>query len=237
MSEQVARARYDYGAFDDAALAAAITRRDVGAFRHLMTRCNQRLFRVARGMVPSDHEAEDVVQQAYVSAYEKLGTFRGESALLTWLTRIVINEAKQRMRDRKDTVDVESLEREPLGERQVIPFPGRSAGEDPAAGAARAELRRLLEQAIGELPAAFRVVYLLREIEECTVEETAEQLGIRPETVKTRLFRARRMLREGLEDRVASSLKEAFQFLGPRCARITERVIAQLGLSEPSDAA
>ena len=237
MSEQVARARHDYGAFDDAALAAAITRRDVGAFRHLMTRCNQRLFRVARGMLPNDHEAEDAVQQAWVSAYEKLGMFRGESALLTWLTRIVINEAKQRMRDRKDTVDVEALEREPLGAGQVIPFPGRSAGEDPAAGAARAELRRLLERAIGELPPAFRVVYLLREIEECTVEETAEQLGIRPETVKTRLFRARRMLREGLEGRVASSLKDAFQFLGPRCARITERVLAQLGLSEPSDAA
>lgn len=237
MSEQLVRRRPDFADLDDAALAAAITRRDVGAFRHLMTRCNQRLFRVARGMLASDHEAEDVVQQAYVSAYEKLGTFRGQSALLTWLTRIVINEAKQRMRDRKHTVDVEALERESTSASQVIPFPGRPGGEDPATGAERAELRRLLEAAISELPSTFRVVYLLREVEECTVEEAAELLGIKPETVKTRLFRARRLLREVLEERFEASSREAFEFLGARCARISDRVIAQLGLSEPSDAA
>lgn len=142
-----------------------------------MARCNQRLFRVARGLVANDHEAEDVVQEAYVTAYERLATFRGESALTTWLTRIVINEAKQRLRERKPTVAVDQLDVAPPG--AVIAFPGAFA-EDPAAGVARAELRHLLEQAIDRLPTPFRVVYVMREIDELSVEETAAGLGLKP---------------------------------------------------------
>jgi RNA polymerase sigma factor (sigma-70 family) len=218
----------EYARLSDAALAAGIARGERDAFRFLMTRCNQRLFRIARGMVASDHEAEDVVQECYVIAFEKLGEFRSEASLLTWMTRIVINEAKQRSRNRKATVDLEALDERPAASGQVIPFPARMSGEDPVAGAARAEMRHLLEAAIDTLPAPFRVVYVMREIEECTVDETASSLGLRPETVKTRLHRARRMLRAALEQRVSASLKDAFQFLGVRCARITERVLQRL---------
>jgi RNA polymerase sigma factor (sigma-70 family) len=228
MPAEAVRVRQDYGALDDAALAARIRGGDGDAFRHLTTRCNQRLFRVARGLVASDHEAEDVVQEAYVTAYGKLDGFRGESALLTWLTRIVINEARQRMRNRKQTVGIEAIEAAQAGKGQVVPFPGRPVADDPAAGAARDELRRFLEDAIGALPAPFRVVFVLREIEECTVEETAESLGLRHETVRTRHHRARRMLRTALEDRAAASFADAFQFLGERCARMTDRVLARV---------
>ena len=232
MPGEAVRIRNDYGALDDAALAACIRAGDAGAFRHLTTRCNQRLFRVARGLVASDHEAEDVVQEAYVTAYDKLDTFRGDSALLTWLTRIVINEARQRMRNRKNIVGVEAIEQAQAGTGQILPFPGRGQGDDPAAGAARAELRRFLDDAIGALPAPFRVVFVLREIEECTVEETADTLGLRHETVRTRHHRARRMLRTALEERAAASYAEAFQFLGARCERMTERVMARVAAAQ-----
>jgi RNA polymerase sigma-70 factor (ECF subfamily) len=213
----------DYAALDEAALAGRVRERDRAAFRELMARCNQRLFRVARGLVASDDEAEDVVQEAYVAAFAKLDRFRGESSLATWLTRIVINEARQRRRDRKPQVALDQLDRPGAA---VVAFPG--ASDDPLAGAARAELRALLEREIGRLPAAFRVVYVMRELEELDVDETAAALGIRAETVKTRLHRARRLLKAALERRVDASLKDAFAFRGVRCARITERVLARL---------
>jgi RNA polymerase sigma factor (sigma-70 family) len=227
-------AQPDYRQLSDVELARSVARRDAGAFRHLMASCNQRLFRVARSLVASDHEAEDVVQEAYVTAYAKLEGFRGDCALLTWLTQIVLNEARQRLRDRKPTVDLEHLEA-PATRAAVLPFPGRVGSEDPAASVANAELRRFLERAIDELPEAFRTVYMLRELEQCSVEETAALLGLRPETVKTRLHRARRLLRAGLERQVQSSLQEAFQFLGTRCARIGERVLARLGWLDGGD--
>ena len=111
---------------------------------------------------------------------------------------------------------------------RVVPFPNRFGGDDPAAAAARDQLRRMLERAVGELPDAFRVVFLLREVEGCSVEETADTLGLRAETVKTRLHRARRLLRNALHDNVAASLADAFPFLGARCARMTDAVLARL---------
>lgn len=219
-------------------LVRGVLRRETGSFRFLMSRCNQRLFRIARSVVSTDHEAEDIVQEAYVTAYEKLAAFRGECTLLTWLTRIVLNEARQRLRDRKHNVDLACAEAEQESSAQVIVFPTRNgSGEDPIANAARAEMRRLLEHAIDALPGAFRMVYVMREIEECSVEETARILSLRPETVKTRLHRARRLLRAHLETQVEASLKDAFQFLGSRCARIGERVMARLGLAEADPAA
>jgi RNA polymerase sigma-70 factor (ECF subfamily) len=186
---------------------------------------HQRLFRTARAFVGSDAEAEDVVQEAYVRAFEHLRTFRGDAALSTWLVRIVVNEARQRLRNRKPQAGVEAIDRERRS-ADVIPFPG---SEDPAITTARAELRTLLEQAIGTLPPRFRSVFMLREVEGCTVDETAELLGIKPVTVKTRLHRARRHIRTTLELRVASSLEDAFHFQGARCARITERVMRRVG--------
>jgi RNA polymerase sigma-70 factor (ECF subfamily) len=218
----------DYVSQDDAALARLVQAGDREAFRHVMKRCNQRLFRVARAVVHSDAEAEDVVQEAYVDAYEKIGTFRGDAALLTWLTRIVLNEAYGRLRNRHTNVDIDQIEAAQMDPGNVIAFPSASASGDPAAALARDQVRRLLEKAIDALPEPFRVVYILREIEECSVEDTALALDLKPETVKTRLFRARRQLREALHDQLASTLGDAFPFLGARCDRIIETVMGRI---------
>ena len=227
----------EFGALDDIALVDLARAGYRGAFRHIMQRCNQRLFRVARSVLRDDFEAEDAVQEAYTHAFAALDSFRGDASLLTWLTRIVLNEAHGRIRKRRDTVAVDQVDVAATDESRVIPFPPRFGGEDPAAGAARAEIRRLLEHAIDELPEAFRLVFILRELEGCTIEETAGQLGIREETVKTRLFRARRQLRATLEDTLAPSLTGAFPFLGPRCARMTERVLARLPIPSAENVA
>ena len=222
----------DYAALDDNALAAAVLRGDRQAFRHIMRRCNQRLFRVARGVVGDDAEAEDVVQEAYVHAYEKLATFRGDASLSTWLIRIVLNEAHGRLRRRRPTADVDRIDAAQDDDR-VVAFPSRYGSEDPAAAAAREQMRHAVERAIGELPEPFRIVFVLREIEECTVEETAASLGLRAETVKTRLHRARRLLRAALHDTLASALTEAFPFLGTRCDHMTEQVLKRLDAPPP----
>lgn len=218
----------DYASLEDTALVDLVQSGHREAFRHIMQRCNQRLFRVARGVVNDDAEAEDVVQQAYVNAFEKLKTFRGEATLLTWMTRIVLNEAYGRLRHRRPTVGIEQIEASQLDGGRIVPFPSKFGNEDPAAAAARAQIRRLVEHAIDELPEPFRIVFVMREIEECTVEETAFSLDIRPETVKTRLHRARRLLRTALHGTLSATLTDAFPFLGPRCDRMTTTVLEQL---------
>jgi RNA polymerase sigma-70 factor (ECF subfamily) len=221
----------DYAGLDEAELALRAKAGDREAFRAIMQRLNQRLFRVARGVVGSDHEAEDVLQEAYVRAFAAIGGFRGEAQLSTWLTRIVLNEARGRLRSRKATVELDAIEAaqaaQAFGGGQVLAFP-KLGGEDPEGSAARSEIRRLLEHAVDELPEAFRVVFMLREVEECTVEETADALGVKPATVKTRLFRARRLLREALDAKLADALTGAYPFLGARCQRIQEAVLARL---------
>ncbi len=220
--------RIAYAELDDAALVALAQRGQRQAFRHLMQRCNQRLFRVARGVVNDDAEAEDIVQEAYANAFEKLATFRGEASLLTWMTRIVLNEAHGRLRRRRPSVDIDTIDPAKLDDSHVIQFPSRFGHEDPAASAARAQVRRLIEDAVDTLPEAFRIVFIMREIEGCSVEETATAIGIRAETVKTRLHRARRLLRAELHDSLAATLGDAFPFLGRRCERMTERMLERL---------
>src|SRR3546814_9160087 len=149
----------------DAGLVALARRGQRGAFRELMQRCNQRLFRVARAVVRDDAEAEDVVQEAYTHAFAGLSTFRGESSLSTWLTRIVLNEANGRLRRRRPSVDIATFEATPQEASRVVSFPNRFGSEDPAAAAARAQIRGLLEHAIDELPEAFRLVFVLRALE------------------------------------------------------------------------
>lgn len=219
----------DYAALDDHALVALVRHGERNAFRHIMQRCNQRLFRVARAVIGDDSEAEDVLQESYMRAYHKLDTFRGDSTLSTWLTSIVLNEARGRLRKRRPTVGLEQIDAVPDNTHQVIQFPSKFGSEDPAAAAACAQIRHLLEQAIDELPPAFRLVYMMRDVEEYSVEETASQLGIKAETVKTRLFRARRLLRGALHERLANTMDDAFPFMGKRCARITDAVMARLG--------
>lgn len=218
----------DYATRDEAELVALAVCGHRDAFGQIMQRCNQRLFRVARGIAKDDAEAEDIVQESYMRAFEKLPTFRGDASLLTWLTRIVINEARGRLRDERPKVDLQHLETATGHASRVLPFRARFGEEDPAAGASRAQIRGLIEQALGELPAAFRIVFIMREVEQCTVEETAAILDIRAETVKTRLHRARRLLRTALEGTVAATLTEAFPFLGPRCRHMTESVLERI---------
>ena len=219
----------DYAALGDAELVACARRGDREAFRQIMRRGNQRLFRIARGVLNDDAEAEDAVQEAWTAAFAKLHGFRGEASLLTWMTRIVLNECYGRLRRRKPTVGIEQIEAaQQHGDGRVLMFPNRYGSEDPAADASRAQMRALIERAVAALPEPFRVVFVMRDIEECSIEETASALGIRTETVKTRLHRARRLLRTALHDNLAVALTDAFPFLGPRCDRMTEAVLARL---------
>jgi RNA polymerase sigma-70 factor (ECF subfamily) len=218
----------DYQAMGEAELVGRARRGEREAFRAIMQRCNQRLFRIARSVVRDDVEAEDVLQEAYVRAFSAIGRFRGEAGILTWLTRITLNEARGRLRRRRTLVDIDEIEAAQSGRGQVLAFPSAGLSADPEADAARAQMRRLLESAVDELPDAFRTVFIMRDVEECSIEETAINLGIRPETVKTRLHRARRQLRKTLDEKLSASLGGAFPFLGLRCQAITERVLARM---------
>ena len=213
---------------DDAQLVACVLAGQRDAFRHITQRCNQRMYRVVRSVLHDDIEAEDVVQEAYVRAYEMLASFRGEASLATWLTRIALNEAYGRLRRRQDTVGIDTIDAQPRTLARVIPFPGVAQADDPLDAAVRAKLRRALEHAVDALPEAFRLVYVLRDVEGCTAEETAAALGVLEETVKTRLHRARRLLRNALHEQVTAGAADAFSFLGARCARITEAVMVRI---------
>lgn len=201
------------------------------AFRAIMQRHNRRLYRIARGIVRNDSEAEDVLQEAYVRAFTHLQGFRGEASLGTWLARIVMNEALGQLRQRRPTEELTSSN-DRQAEAQIIPFPLSSPSEDPERTMAQRQILRMVEQATDELPEAFRVVFITRVIEGMSVEETAELLGLRHETVKTRLHRARKMLREGLESRIGPFLMDAFPFAGHRCERMVGRVFKILGFAE-----
>ena len=232
----IKKKREDVSQYPDPDLVALARTGDGPAFAAIMTRYNQRLYRVARGVVRDDGEAEDVLQEAYMRAFAALPAFRGEASLSTWLTRIVLNEALGRLRRRRPTEELDAIDRAVLsGDSRVIMFPGLNAPGDPESAAARAEVRRLLEGAIDDLPETFRVVFVMRDIEEMSIEETAGHLAIPAETVKTRLHRARRLLRKGLDAKLAPALKDTFPFQGARCARITETVLARLGLNATSN--
>ncbi|HEY2358872.1 MAG TPA: RNA polymerase sigma factor [Phenylobacterium sp.] len=217
----------DYAGLAEPDLVARARAGDRDAFRAIMTRCNQRLFRIARAIVRDEAEAEDVLQEAYVRAFGALEGFRGEAGIATWLTRIVLNEAHGRLRRRRVTVDLDELEAAQES-AQVLNFPGIARTDGPEADAARAQIRRLLEHAVDALPEPFRLVFILREIEELSAEETASHLGLKVETVKTRLHRARRRLREALDAQLADVMVGAYPFLGARCERITEAVLRRL---------
>lgn len=217
----------------DAELVRLARGNDGNAFRAIMQRNNRRLYRVARSVVHDDSEAEDVVQEAYVRAFGSLDQFRGDASLATWLTRIALNEALGRLRRQRPTVELEILDAEPSGNSQIIPFPLMSADIDPERAAAQRQIRNLIEGAIDDLPEIFRVVFVMREIEAMSIEETAGILSLEPATVKTRLHRARRLLRQALDEQLASTLTEAFPFEGRRCKQTAERVLARLDLATP----
>ena len=217
----------ELAALGDPALVELARGRHEGAVRALVQRHNRRLFRIARGIVRDDAEAEDIVQETYVRAFTNLMAFRGEAQLATWLTRIAINEALGRLRRRRPRADLAELETGGAVDARVIPFPA-PAPPGPEAEAGRAEVRRLLETCIDELPEPLRLVIILRDVEGLSAEATAEQLGIRTVTAKTRLHRARRRLRAALVARLPGAFSDLFPFDGARCSGMADRVVLQV---------
>jgi RNA polymerase sigma-70 factor, ECF subfamily len=211
----------------DFELAAQAAQGDTGAFETIMRRHNQLLFRTARSVLKSDEETEDAVQEAYLKAWRALGTFRADARLSTWLVRIVLNEALGRVRKRAGNVV-------PLdmvgGTLMLDPETRMEADHDeqPDRLATRAQMRRVMEARIDALPEVFRTVFVLRAVQEMSVEEVAAAMGIPEATVRSRFFRARAMLRESLSREVDFALEEAFSFAGARCDRITAGVLARI---------
>ena len=214
----------------EAELVARARERDEAAIRAIMQANNRRLYRLARGILRNDSEAEDVVQETYVRAFTHLEEFRGDSSLSTWLARIAMNEALGRLRRQRPAVEWTSLPPGTL-EAQIIQFPHSVLSEDPEKSMAQREIQHVVEHAIDELPEAFRIVFITRVIEGMNFEETAEILGLKPETVKTRLHRARTMLRDNVEKKIGPVVMEAFPFAGRRCERLTEAVLKRLGFA------
>src|SRR3954463_10041549 len=217
------------GETEDADLVRRAREREESAVRSIMETNNRRLYRLARGILRNDSEAEDVVQETYVRAFTHLAEFRGESSLSTWLSRIAMNEALGRLRRERPSVELSSLPQGAL-EAQIIQFPLMSAADDPEKTMAQREIQHVVEGAIDELPEPFRIVFITRVLEGMNVEETAEILGLKPETVKTRLHRARNMLRDNVEKKIGPVVMEALPFAGKRCERLTDAVVKRLGL-------
>jgi RNA polymerase sigma-70 factor, ECF subfamily len=224
-------------ALADTELVARIGRHEQAAFEILMRRNNSRLFRVARSILRDDAEAEDALQDAYLEAYRRIASFRGDAQLATWLTRIVINQSLMRLRRQKrDRVVVQFAGRDRSDRAQARDF-ADAAAEPPAVSAERAQVRRMIERRIDELPVAFRTVFVLREVEDMSVDETAACLSISPATVRTRSFRARALLREALARDLDSAAAEIFGFAGERCDRVVAGVLNRLTLDAPPTSA
>ena len=217
-----------YEGLSDIELAGRIAARDVAAVRLVTGRNNQRLYRAAWSILKDRSEAEEAVQDGYMKAFDAIASFAGRSSLSTWLTRIVVNEAlgrRRRARRRSRLLDQESVivleeYREKLMAGSVTQSPERLLMR-------RQISRGLLEKAIARLPDRFRPVFVLREIEGLSVEETAAVLQIPEETVKTRLFRARRRLQKELDPELCDALSETVPFAGADCEAITEKVVAR----------
>ncbi|HEY1326375.1 MAG TPA: RNA polymerase sigma factor [Casimicrobiaceae bacterium] len=225
-----AASRPSHDAVTDAELARRIAARDVGAFEHLMRRHNRRLFRVARAILRSDPDAEDALQDAYLAAYRGIAGFRGGSQLSTWLTRIVINEAYARLR-KAARAPVVPLEETHEMSDDTPHAPEGSEGshrEGPEDAAMRTEVRRLLERHIDALPEQFRTAFVMREVEELSVEEIAQCLGVPEATVRTRAFRARALLRAALAREIDTATVDAYAFAGARCDRIVAAVLRRI---------
>ncbi|OCP36188.1 RNA polymerase sigma factor [Ensifer sp. LC163] len=204
---------------------------EADAVRQIIKAHNQRLYRLARAVVRSNADAEEVLQEAYLRAFASLGSFHGESSLSTWLSRIVLNEALARMRSQR-RLKRTAPSAQAAGEAQIIAFPVPVSNDDPERTMAQRQLLHLVEQVTDDLPQPFRVVFVARVIEGLSVEETAALLDLPSATVKTRLHRARRLVRDRLEAQIGPVLLDAFPFAGTRCDRLTEAVLAKLGLEK-----
>ncbi len=189
-------------------------------FEVLMRRYNQRVFRAIRSVLRGDHESEDAMQQAWLSAYSHLGQFQGASSFSTWMTRIALNEALGRTGGKARTTPIDEVPEEDEGMR--------SKTQDPEGRAADRELGRMMEEAVDELPDLYRSVFVLREIDGMSTADAALALGASEEAVKVRLHRARLALRDGLYARAGLAAQEAFTFLGWRCDRMVANVMGRI---------
>lgn len=200
------------------------------AIRAIIRSHNQRLYRLVRAVLRNNADAEDVLQEAYLRAFANLGGFQGEASLSTWLSRIALNAALMRLRAQKRMKRAAPAPE--LAKAEIIPFPHASSIADPERVMAQRQLLHLVEEATDALPETFRLVFVARVIEGLSVEETAALLELAPATVKTRLHRARKLIRMRLEERIGPVLVEAFPFAGARCERLTQAVLSKLGLEE-----
>ncbi|WP_427307406.1 RNA polymerase sigma factor [Cupriavidus sp. H39] len=220
------------GAPTDADLVASARAGAASAFEIIMRRNNRLLFRTARGVVPDDAEAQDVVQETYLRAFTRLDSFRSEAALSTWLARIAINVALTTQRKQRGLVQMGARAEEDSGEasqENVMPF--RTADDaSPEAMAERTQVRELLQSAVENLPPIYRCVFILRAVEDMSVEETAYCLGVSDDVVKTRFLRARKMLRQALAEEAKPYLRDTFSFAGPRCDAVVNHVFAALSV-------
>jgi RNA polymerase sigma factor (sigma-70 family) len=223
MGESTAQPRM---AEDDSTIARLVAGGDSSAFELLMRRYNRRLYRLARASLSDEAEAKDALQDAYLCAYRCMRQFRGDSALATWLSRIVLNEClarKRRAARRQNVISIVSWE---SSMERVTDVADSAEGPDNAL--ARAQMRSVLERKVSELPESFRVVFVMRSVEELSVEETAQCLDIPEETVRSRHFRARGMLRESLAKDVDLAERDIFGFEGVQCDGIVANVLGQL---------
>lgn len=214
---EIARA----SAWSDEQVIERVLAGETALYEIIMRRYNQRLYRVVRAILRDDSEAEDVIQDAYVRAYQSLGQFESRSSFSTWLVRIAVHEALARLRRRNRFSAFD--EEEQSGEGHAV-----SGDPDPEETLSQSELRRVLEDSILQLPARYRTVVMLRDIEEMSTAETAAALGISEQNVKVRLHRAHALARKMLLTRVGACAKTAFQFMNTRCDRVVAGVFSRL---------
>jgi len=218
----------DWTGLADLDIVARVVIGDAGAFAELMRRYNRKLYRTARAMTGDNGEAEDIVQEAWTRAYAHIADFRNESAISTWLVRIVLNEALGRKRRAKPTVALDETNEHQMSSVIMLP----SCGANPESCMSRTQVRHLLERAIDTLPLDFRTVLVLRSVEEMSGAEVAQQLEIPEATVKTRLHRARALMRQELEKNFLIALSDVFPFDGARCQELSNRVMARIRVSQ-----
>ncbi|MBA1149472.1 RNA polymerase sigma factor [Ectothiorhodospiraceae bacterium WFHF3C12] len=219
-----ALAEADAEANSDARLLREVQRGDADAYELIMRKYNQRLYRVARGILRNDADAEDVVQEAWIKALGRLDQFRYDGSFGAWLSRITANEAYMRIRrTRLEVTDADVIDRH----LSTQAAPEKKA---PDHALANEQLRLALRDAIEGLPTGFRMVFVLRSLEGLSVQETARSLGLREATVKTRFHRARRMLRDEFEAQMKSAGTELYEFAGERCDRMVHSVLQRLSI-------
>lgn len=215
-------------ASDDLSIVARVSAGDRAAFELLMRRYNRRLYRLARASLRDEAEAKDALQEAYLCAFRSLGQFRGEAALGTWLSRLVLNECRARLRRSSRRQKIIPMISTELNMEAVAEVAETGEAQIPDRLLARAQMRTVLERKVSELPEIFRVVFVLRSIEELTIEEISATLDIPPETVRSRHFRAKGMLRESLAKEIDLAQGDIFDFGGAHCDQMVAAVLARI---------